>query len=337
MDQKGYVMSGLAFLLILPAILLVAVFVDMTTIGGESVGLVMQSDTTFYAAKDIERNIPVIGAQVLKEAANNAISNGTTCSSSDIKDRLEARMNVTANKTKEYIGADDVKCKIVSVNPSSNPFLIEINSTIYVKKGTSVHNDTLSQDISIKGLPDPLPFIILKNYGTITLDNTNGTINYGSSLKNYLMNKGFNNSTASLYENATSGGIILQCNFEPYSSPKDGHGANVTSTEIQNLLSCLGTGNYHESSDGACYLCRLEGKSTCSHYGIETFIVPKPVVEDSSTNFAPVSIDHVLFGDSPYLGKALIYLESGHNPTTYYKLYLEKNGHLEKYGLPVTY
>ena len=67
MDQKGYVMSGLAFLLILPAILLVAVYVDMTTYRVEqSVSLVMQSDTTFYAAKDMERNIDAMSKQDYK-------------------------------------------------------------------------------------------------------------------------------------------------------------------------------------------------------------------------------------------------------------------------------
>lgn len=335
MDQKGYVMNGLAFLLILPAILLVAVYIDMTTLGGQSVSLVMQSDTTFYAAKDIERNIPVIGSGVIEEVALNATTTGTKLpdSRSHIKNQIQQRMNSITQNMKTSIGADDISCNITSVGASTNPFLLEINSTIYVKKGTSVHKDTISQDIDLGGLPDPLPFIKIKeaSISTLpTLDSSTGKISYGTSLSQYLQKRGVANYT--VYENATSQGYLDRCSFEPYESTIDGHGVNAT-PPIQNLGYCLSNGYYHESSDGACYLCRLEGNAVCSHYGLETFIVP-PASNNATLIFAPVSIDHVIFSDSPYSGKALIYLESGNNPTTYYKLFLDE-GHRKKYGLPL--
>jgi hypothetical protein len=312
--------------------LLVAVYIDMTTLGGESVGLIMQSDTTFYAAKDIERNIPVVGSQVIEEVALNVTTTGNKLdnSRSYIKNQLQIKMNDITQNMKTSIGADDVSCNITSIESSSNPLLLEVNSTIYIKKGTSVHKDTLSQDIDLEGLPDPIPFIKIKDEGITPLpilDNSSGKISYGTSLSQYLQKRGVANYT--IYENATSQGYLDRCSFEPYDSSTDGHGVNAT-PPIQNLGYCLSNGYYHESSDGACYLCRLEGKAVCSHYGIETFIVP-PLSNSATLTFAPVSIDHVIFSDSPYSGKALIYDQDTKN-NRYYKLYLD-NGHRSKYGL----
>lgn len=333
MDQKGYVMGGLSFLLILPAILLVAVLADMTHVGGESVGLVLQSDTTFYAAKDIERNVPLMGSQALKETANDVVTTGIPVgSSAEIKDKLQTQMNLICAKYRDNIGADNVSCTILGFGPSSDPFLIEVNSTIYVKKGTSVHEETITQDIDIKGLPDPLPFIKIKQAGLAlpSLDNNTGRISYGSSLKNYLNSKGLDGS---VYNNATSPGFITQCNFEPYANTKDGHGANLT-LPVQSLNLCLNNGYYHESSDGACYLCRLQGLAICPHYGIETFIVPS-ASNNNILSSATVSVDHVIFEDTNrYSGQAFIYNQNPIKfPTTWNKLYLD-NGHRQKYGLP---
>ncbi len=334
MDQKGYVMNGLAFLLILPAILLVAVYVDMTTLGGESVGLVMQSDTTFYAAKDMERNIDVMSKKIIKDAADEITITGVPLSDSRafLKTKLQTKMNAMAAQYKTSIGADVVSCTIISVEQSSNS-KVEINSTIYVKKGTSAHIDNVSQDVSLLGqsLPDPLPFIKLKDCGGVTRDNASGRILYGTSLANYIdkINPDPKIHNYTVYINATSPLYVKLCPYEPYTE----HG-NTTDNNgnIVILKSCIDNKYFHESNDGACYLCRLEGKVTCSHYGIETFIVPA-VANNGSVMFAPVSIDHVLFQKFPYYGKSVVYNKDTSSASDYYKLYLD-NGHRLKYGLP---
>ncbi|MGZ7044672.1 MAG: hypothetical protein ACXVHM_08760, partial [Methanobacterium sp.] len=94
-----------------------------------------------------------------------------------------------------------------------------------------------------------------------------------------------------------------------------------------NLKNCIDNGYYHESNDGACFLCRLEGKAICSHYGMETFIIPLASANNTLFN-APCSSDHVIFNDN-YEGYALIYHS---NSTGYYKLFLD-NEHRAKYGL----
>lgn len=110
------------------------------------------------------------------------------------------------------------------------------------------------------------------------------------------------------------------------------------------LKNCIENGYFHESSDGSCFLCRLEGKGTCPHYGFETFITPPTsnstgnntnLSTNSTFNFAPSSIDHVIFNETPpgtgtYPGKMIVYYSDGLN---HLKIFLD-NSHRQKYGLP---
>ena len=326
MNDKGYVMTGLSFLLIIPAILLVAIFVEMTHMGGESSSLALRSDVSFYTAKDIERNIPIIGKEVLRETANDVVESGTALENSrtTIKNNLQARMNQVVQKYQSETGATNITCTIHSVESSTDPWYVKINSTIYVKRSNIVHNETISQDVSLEQLKDPLPFIKCKNYGGVT--HTDTRILYGSSLLNLLNAKGMANAT--VYENATSPLFIKRCPYEPYTD----HGNLIT------LKNCIDNGYFHESADGACFLCRLEGKAICTHPGLETFVTPPKTTNLSLSNiFAPCSIDHVLFSDTVYPGKGICYYSwkvGAKPPKTYYlNLYLDK-GHRQKYGLP---
>ena len=325
MDQKGYVISGLSFLLIIPAVLLIAVFVDMVHTGSETQSLGVQSDVTFYTAKDIEENIPLITEKILQKTTNEVVKTGDPLPDSKtvIKNGLQEELNHLSEKYQNNENIN-VTCKIWSVNPSQDPFKIEVNSTICVKKDNVIHDEHISQNISIMDsnypIQDPLPFIKCKNYGGIT--NTSTKILYGSSLVTLL--KAENLTNADVYENATSPLFIKKCPYDPYI----GHG-NIPSFIV--LKNCIDTGYFHDSSDGSCFLCRLEGKATCPHYGFETFIVPSNSSSPSLMS-APCSIEHVIFADyNIYPGKGIIYYS---NPSKYCKLFLD-NGHRQKYGLPV--
>ncbi|MBM4241451.1 MAG: hypothetical protein FJ150_07325 [Euryarchaeota archaeon] len=316
MDNKGYAMSALSFLLIIPAVLLVTVFVDMSHIGGESEGLVLKSDAVFCTAMDIENQIPVMGKEVLRETADGIVESGDAIidSRKTVKNVLQAKMCQMSELYQNKMGLE-VNCRILSLDSSSDPFYVEIKSTVYVRKDNIVHNETISQNISIERLKDPLPFIKCKNYGGVNMTDTR--ILYGSSLVAYLNAK--NVSNAFVYENASSPLFIKKCPYDPYIS----HGTLLT------LKNCIDNGYFHESNDGACFLCRLEGKAVCPHYGLETFVIPSPTL-NSSLISAPCSSDHVIFNDSSYPGMEIQYnLEAGN----YYKLFLD-NGHRSKYGLP---
>ncbi len=321
MDQKGYIISGLTFLLMIPAILLLAVFVDMTNTGIESQSSAIQSDVTFYAARDVEENIPVTTEKVLQETTNAVIKKGNPLPSSKtvIKASLQGELNHLSEKYRNE--GINVTCRVWSVSPSQDPFKIEINSTIYVKKGNTTHNESISQNISIMDpnypLQDPLPFIKCKKYGGVT--GTGTKILYGSSLVNLLKAKHLTN--VEVYKNATSPLFIKRCPYDPYI----GHGNSPSFLVLKN---CIDNGYFHDSNDGSCFLCRLEGKVTCPHYGFETFIAPLNS-SNSTLMFAPCSNEHVIFDDHVYYGKGLVYYSNGSN---YFKLFLD-NGHRQKYGL----
>lgn len=73
-DQRGFVLNGLALLLILPAILLAGIGLRLTAIGQEAVSLQMAADKVFYTAHDLERIIKLAWKENLffdnKENAN---------------------------------------------------------------------------------------------------------------------------------------------------------------------------------------------------------------------------------------------------------------------------
>lgn len=310
-------------LLIIPAFLLIAVFIDIVHMGSQTQSLAVQSDVTFYTAKDIEDNIPILTEKILQKTTDNVIKTGIPLADSRnaIKNDLQEEVDQLAGR---YQSSENITatCRIWSVNPSSDPFKIEVNSTVYVQKGSVAHDEHISQNIPITNsnylIQDPLPFIKCKNYGEIT--NTSTKIFYGSSLANLLKAKHLKN--AGVYENATSPLFIKKCPYDPYIN----HGNSPYFVVLKN---CIENGYFHESSDGSCFLCRLEGKAVCYHYGFETFIVPSNS-SNSQLMFAPCSSEHVIFDDHVYSGKGIIYYSNGFN---YFKLFLD-NGHRQKYGLP---
>lgn len=336
MESKGYVLGALSFLMILPSILLLMVLVDMVNLD-DSLDTMLKSDSAFYISGNVERNIPHITRQTLKEIVENTIKTGDPVPNSRIvmKNLIESKMNLIDANYQRQSGVN-IECFITSVDSASNPFEIEVNSTILVFKDNIYFNRNISQKISIlesyfpkkisEGpdgfvISDPLPFIKCKKFGGMSVKD--GKISYGSSLKKYLSVKGL--WEADVYENASSPLFIKKCPYEPYVS----HG---NSRKFMTLKNCIENRYYHESSDGACILCRLEGRSTCNHYGFETFIIPAPLYNKQISR-APCSIDHVIFNDDnfnkTYPGEAVEYYFNGNIS---YDIFLD-NGHRTKYGV----
>jgi hypothetical protein len=335
MENKGYVIGGLAFLLVLPSILLLMVLVDMVNLD-ESVDTIIKSDNSFYISGDVERNIPIITRQVLKETVDNTISNGMPLTNSRIliKNAIGHKMDDLCANYQNNSGVN-VRCIINSVDSALDPFEVELNSTIVVMKDNITYNRIVNQNISIlctdhrnkfsinsndsNEISDPLPFIKCKKFGGMIIKNAR--ISYGSSLKKYL--NGVNGSE--IYENASSPYYIKKCPYDPYTS----HG---NSTKFKTLKNCIDNGYYHESNDGACLLCRLEGRATCNHYGFETFIIPSNE-GNKQIIIAPCSIDHVIFSNKnfnkPYPGESV----QSSNDNTSCEIFLD-NGHRAKYGVP---
>ncbi len=335
MDDKGYVMGGLAFLLMIPSIILLLVLVNMVNLDDSS-NIMMTTDTVFHISGDVERNIPILARQTIKETTENVVQTGNPVPNSReiIRNRIQTKINDLISGYHNNTGVN-IRCNILSVDSSSDLFEIEINSIISIQKDNISHNRNVIQKVPLVGLkptkmfseesyqfndiPDPLPFIKCKNYGVLKVNM--GRISYGSTLSSYLSSNGVKNY--SVYENSSSALYIKKCPFDPYIS----HG---NSNKLQTLKNCIENGYYHESRDGACFLCRLEGKAICNHYGLETFIVPAGTNTRFST--APCSIDHVIFNDEKnriYNGESVEYYSSFN---IYFRIFLD-NGHGTKYGI----
>jgi len=332
LDNKGYVISGLTLLLIIPALIMSLMLVNLINMD-ESTDQI-KYDSLYHISNDLDANIPVLTREVLKENTAKVLMDGHAIPNSRmvIKTGLQTKIDdITENYGKET-GAS-IQCTIKSINSPSDPYEIEIESEIVVNKENNSINRNISQNVSFmetepKGksvdcrIPDPLPFIKTKKYGAISVDGNR--IHYGSTLSQYLKSKGINNSQ--IYENASSPLYFKPCPYDPYTS----HGS---CNMLINLKNCIDNGYYHKSNDGACLLCRLEGKATCDHMGLETFIVP--LAGNYSELNGPCSIDHVIFSENgpqgygTYPGKVVEYYYSYNRSNG---IYLD-NGHRNKYGI----
>lgn len=317
MDKKGYVMTGTSFLLIIPAILVSISLINFVHGGNEINTQSIHSEVLNYASNDMKRNIPLLARASLENVSLEIIDNNESVENAPdaVKNQLQTQIN---NLSSQYQNQDmNVVCSVDSIQTwPQDSFFIECNTTLTLSQKNYQHQEHLSSLINIEGLPDPLPYIKCRPYGSITHNSTR-TI-YGSSLHNFLANNSVSN--ASFYENATSPFRIKKCPYDPYVS----HGSKNT------MKNCQDNGFYHDSNDGSCYLCRLEGKELCVHFGFEVFIMPSPVTSNGSLNLeGPCSSDHVIFSEKSYPGQSVVYkIENGTN----YYLFLD-NGHRSKYGV----
>lgn len=243
-------MSGLSLLLVLPAIMVLMVFVDMTNSGVNGSSQLLESGMVLNTAKDLEADVEVTGKQVIQSEAYNVIKTGIPLSSSrqQIKKDMQTKMDqiVTIYHENDKM---DVECNITSVGNSEDPFAVEVNSTIKVEKDVVTHHEFITKEISIVDpqypTPNPLPFIKCKNYGGVqVIDNR---IAFGSSLTNYLESRGVKNAIA--YENSTTSFIIKKCPYDPYKM----HGEHDYNT----LKNCIENGYFQKSFIKISILNRL--------------------------------------------------------------------------------
>ncbi|MDP3066662.1 MAG: hypothetical protein Q8N08_07985 [Methanobacteriaceae archaeon] len=174
MNQKGYVMTGMSFLLIIPIFILFMVLIDINHSNTESKSLVIKSESIIQISRDLESNLPRVGRQVLKEEVYEVIKSKKPLIDSKkvLKENIQLKMDKIAQDYNKN-GAN-VTCTIRFLKESENPFLIEINSNIVIVKDNMVHKQFLDKNISINDpkdpLPDPMPFVKCEKYGGVTLN-----------------------------------------------------------------------------------------------------------------------------------------------------------------------
>lgn len=305
-DECAYTTSLVLLLLLIPVFMLIIFSISQYEHDINNTADNIEIDRIKSISNDLKTEIVQVSKESLHDVTLNVTRNKRplTDSRKFIKNLIQERID---SKTSSFeANGFDISVNVLDVDSSDNPFKarLKYSFTISGKTNNINREEVVLIDYADENYPvyDPLP--ALKS-GV----NVNSTvINYGGHLEGVL-----NGNNSIVYHEALQGVVIKKCPVEDYSQ----HG-NSNST----IINCLDNHYYHNSHDGLCLFCRLENKSSCGHYGLETFIVPQTLAEH-----APVSIDHVLLNDfdTQYEGDSILL-----NISTV--IYLD-NGHKSKYGL----
>ena len=310
--------------LILIGFLLLSIIILNTAINEEDENNeIIASNNYQYILNDYIRNLPLIEHEALEELSEEVIKNKRPCldSKRDLKEIIDEKLRV---KNQEYYENYNIQINssLIAIENTPNPFSYKFKTYISCSKGDYSFERIISSDVDCIGLKDPVPLLNLKAYHGLSYNES--SYNYGNSLSEFLRANGVENY--SFYIDANSPLIIRKCPYDPYKHHGDDNG--------KIMKNCRDNGYYHESRDGACYLCRLEGKSGCEHYGFETFINPQKTNETGRVSAC--GSDHVIFSDDIYPGVEVIYNNETIGPgenCAYEILYLDPHGHKVKYGM----
>ena len=304
-DSKGNIIVGTTAVLIM-ALLLVCIFVVSTINYIEHENIDSASNDNFrYIVEDYAKNLEVIERDSIAEVTQKAFDGWPIFDSEkEIKKKLEKHL---AERNIEYEKKYDVKItsEALSVENTDSPWYLLFKVKLNIEKDGESYSDIVEKQVPVEGLRDPLPIAKLTvASGILTYDDT---YHYGTALSGYMVLHHFDSPES--YIEATAPLTIRKCPYDPYIH----HGDPGV------MKDCLDNGYFHESADGSCYLCRLEGNGKCPHYGFEVFIQPHTPLKNESLSCS----DHVIFADH-YNGQKL----DGDG----YSLILD-NAHRKKYGL----
>lgn len=314
--EKGAIFTGLSVLYVFYFVIIGILLLNFTMSYQNIVSDSKDSNSFNYIIQNHNKNIEILSKETIQEVSDEVIHSKSPCYNSReiIKDKLQKKLDKYVEIYKINNGIT-IQNEVLSISNGESPFYLNVKVLVSGKKGKETYDNLVESSISIEGFKDPLPFLMCREHPTLI---ENGTkINYKDSLV-YYMNKN-NLLNGEMYENATSPLIIKKCIYDPY----ENHGKGYC------LKNCIDNGYFHESADGSCYLCRLEGKGGCPHYGLEVFIVPQP--KNFFGNMSQKSIcgsDHVIFKDH-YPGSMIEFYKEGDLSEI---LFID-DSHKEKYGI----
>ena len=316
-DEKGNFSIILTSLILIGFLLLSIIILNVAINQERENGEIVSSNNFQYIVNDYIRSLPLIEHEALEDLSEEIIKDKRPSldSKSDLKEIVDGKLSAKNKEYYENYGIQ-INSSLIAIENTSNPFSYKFKTHILSVKGDYSFEKIVSSDVDCIDLKDPVPILYLKDYHGLSCNES--FYNYGNSLSEFLRSKGVENY--SFYIDANSPLIIRKCPYDPYKHHGDDNG--------KIMKNCRDNGYYHESRDGACYLCRLEGKSGCEHYGFETFINPQKTNE--SGRVSACGSDHVIFSDDIYSGVEVIYnSENGLNEI----LYLDSHGHKVKYGM----
>ena len=305
-DSKGNIIVGTTAILII-TLLFICIFVVTSIIYIQNENIDSQSNDNFkYVVDDYTQNLEILEREAIDEATQK-VFNGLPVINSEnqIKKNLD---KVLDERNEEYEKKYDVKInsETLSVENTDSPWKLLFKVKLNIEKGDEKFSKIVEKNASVEGLRDPLPIAKLTVLsGILTYDNQ---IHYKTALSAYMLLHHLNSPES--YIEATAPLYIKKCPYDPYIHHGD-YGV---------LDDCLKNGYFHESADGSCYLCRLEGKGKCPHYGFEVFIQTHTPLKNESLSCS----DHVVFADH-YNGEKI-------DPDDWNSLILDSS-HRKKYGL----
>ena len=316
-DEKGNFSIILTSLILIGFLLLSIIILNVAINQERENGEIVSSNNFQYIVNDYIRNLPLIEHEALEDLSEEIIKDKRPSldSKSDLKEIVDGKLSAKNKEYYENYGIQ-INSSLIAIENTSNPFSYKFKTHILSVKGDYSFEKIVSSDVDCIDLKDPVPILYLKDYHGLSYNES--FYNYGNSLSEFLRSKGVENY--SFYIDANSPLIIRKCPYDPYKHHGDDNG--------KIMKNCRDNGYYHESRDGACYLCRLEGKSGCEHYGFETFINPQKTIETGRVSAC--GSDHVIFSDDIYPGVEVIYNDEDRLKEI---LYLDPHGHKVKYGM----
>ena len=305
-DSKGNIIVGTTAILIV-ALLLISIFVITTITFIENSNIDSETNDNFkYVIDDYSANLEILGRDAIAEATQK-VYNGLPVR--DSQDQIKKNLNkILEDKNEEFRKKYDMdmSSEVISVEPTDSPWKLLFKVKLNGKKGDNEFSQVIERNASIEGLRDPLPIAKLTiASGVMAYDDK---IHYKTALSAYMLLHNFDSPES--YIEATAPLTMKKCPYDPY----------VHHGDPGVLKDCLDTGYFHESADGSCYLCRLEGKGKCPHYGMEVFIQTHTPLQNESLSCS----DHVVFADH-YNGEKI-------DPNDWNSLILDSS-HRKKYGL----
>lgn len=305
-DSKGNLILGTTVILI-TILLLIAIFVftAINYIQNENIDS-LENDNFKHIVDDYSNNLEVLGRDSIADACDKVYHTYRLLDSENqIKKNLNKKLDKKNEEFKEKYDVD-INSEALSVLPTDSPWKVLVKVKLNIKKNNDKFNRIIEKNVSIEGLRDPLPLAKLGVASGVFIQGDK--LNYKNALTRYLKLRNLDSPFS--YAFATTPLHIKKCPYDPYIH----HGDPGV------LKDCLKQGYFHESADGSCYLCRLEGKGKCPHYGMEVFIqTHTPLINDSIS-----CSDHVVFHDH-YTGHKIDKLDIN-------SLILDSS-HQKKYGL----
>ncbi|HDH27981.1 MAG TPA: DNRLRE domain-containing protein [Euryarchaeota archaeon] len=293
MNNKAFVFSGMALLLVLPVLIMAASFTDVVKTGNMGVSLNLRADRVFQVKTDLEETVVSASISSGRYNAHQATLNLSLTFEELTQESGLEYASLHSFYTDPEVSASDSKTVIEeNIRNSINNALGEVIAD-YSSSGVNIiinqGNNVTGPDISINQT-EPFTFIVgidsMPLYIDFGFTTYNGTLNSVTAvvpieglMDPYIFVKTKGRSTNRIFES-------------PY-------GNNISSFLYNDTVGSGSSLNprpyYHNNTEGLSFFCKLDGKTSAACTDIdaskmETFVLGDPLSQTSAS-----VVDHQYF------------------------------------------